>query len=97
MSSMLVSSRVVRCTYEGIKNLFEDFRMLCRVVIQCNRNGRSLGTAEIAFTSRADACKVTAQFNGLALDDRLIKIIQVTPSGGRSNKFIKCNLTGYTC
>ena len=97
MSSLFVSSRVVRCTDEGTEDLIDDFGTLCHVIIQCNGNGRSLDTAEFACSNRDDDGKAIAQYNGVPLDGRPMQIIQVNPSGGRSHRFIKCNLTGYTC
>ena len=69
-----------------MKELFEDFGRLRLAVIHYDRNGRSLGTAEIAYTNGADAAKAIAQYNGLALDGRPIQINQVIHySGGRSS------------
>ena len=83
---LIISNLHFGVTDEDMKELFEDFGRLRLAVIHYDRNGRSLGTAEIAYTNGADAAKAIAQYNGLPLDGRLIQINQtIHYSGGRSS------------
>ncbi|XP_035437397.2 THO complex subunit 4-like [Spodoptera frugiperda] len=63
-----------KITDSDLKELFSEFDSFISAVVHYDESGRSLGTAVIAYQSRADALKAYDEYHGRALDGRTMFI-----------------------
>lgn len=70
LTRVLVSNLDFGVTIEDIRELYGEFGVARRMVLNYDKAGRSLGTAEIVYEKRSDALKAMQTYNGIPLDGK---------------------------
>ena len=63
-AKLLISNLDFNVSEDDIRELYSPFGETRRLVMNYDRSGRSLGTAEIVYKNRADAMKAMQKYNG---------------------------------
>jgi len=80
-AKLLISNLDFNVSEDDIRELYSPFGETRRLVMNYDRSGRSLGTAEIVYKNRADAMKAMQKYNGVPLDGKAMRL-EVVNSGG---------------
>lgn len=72
-----------------VKTLFSDIGPVKKAVVHYDKSGRSLGTAEVTFTTREAAIRAINKYNNLPLDGRPMNITLVPSSNSTLRSPIK--------
>ena len=64
LTKILISNLEFGVTVEDIKELFSEFGRILRGVVNYDKSGRSLGTAEVTFGRRVEAIRALQHYNG---------------------------------
>lgn len=67
-TKVLVTNLEVGVTQKDMEELFGEFRDFKKAQMHYNKDGRSLGTCELAFRSRDGALRAAKQYKGVPLD-----------------------------
>jgi len=81
LTKILISNLEFGVTVEDVKELFGEFGKIMRSVVNYDKSGRSLGTAEVTFANRGEAIRALQHYNGVPLDGKPMSIeIVANPS-----------------
>ena len=61
---LLISNLDYNVSEDDLKELYQAFGETKRLVMNYDRSGRSMGTAEVIYKNRADAMKAMQKYNG---------------------------------
>lgn len=78
---LLISNLDYNVSEDDLKELYQAFGETKRLVMNYDRSGRSMGTAEVIYKNRADAMKAMQKYNGVPLDGKAMRL-EVVNSGG---------------
>ncbi|KAK2633725.1 hypothetical protein Ddye_028517 [Dipteronia dyeriana] len=79
---------------DDIKLLFSEIGELIRYSIHYDKSGRSKGTAEVIYSSQANALAAIRRYNNMNLDGKPIKIELVGESVVASSAYISIGVLG---
>jgi len=88
-NKILVQNLASSVTADDVNELFsqEGVQLACYPVFHYNGNGEPLGSAEVTFQRKIDAQKAMKKYNGLSLDDKVMRIVAVVNvAGGIANR-----------
>jgi len=84
LTKILISNLEFGVTVEDIKELFSEFGRILRGVVNYDKSGRSLGTAEVTFGRKVEAIRALQHYNGVPLDGKPMSIEIVSSEVPRS-------------
>ncbi|KFD66095.1 hypothetical protein M514_00757, partial [Trichuris suis] len=94
-----VTNLAASVTDSDIKDLFSDVGPLMRSCVHYDRNGQSLGLADVVYARRSDAIIAVKQFGNVSLDGRTMSVRLVgdqrIPRRGLTERL--SNATGFRC
>ncbi|XP_055328214.1 THO complex subunit 4-like isoform X2 [Paramacrobiotus metropolitanus] len=73
-TKLLISNLDFAVTETDLRELFGELGTVKKVSIHCDRNGASLGSAEVIYQRAGDAVNALQKYNGIPLDGRIMEI-----------------------
>lgn len=92
-TKLFVSNLHWEVTPEDVKELFQTVAPVLSHAVHFDNSGRSEGTAEVVFKTRAQAVLAQNQYSGVKLDNREIQIDLIEQATGTAPRTLRSGVT----